>query len=87
MSVTEQQQVMVRIDDSKPVYVGERAIEAIREDAKRELKDALDSAAEGFAAGDPTDIESMKEVEFAVARASQAVSALVCLAPIPDEDA
>lgn len=82
----DQQEVRVKVEDARQIYVGPSAIEAIRGDANRQADEHLRAAVELWDDLDVSDLEAVKEVQFKLGMAQDAISALVYLAPVPEDD-
>jgi hypothetical protein len=82
----EQQEVRVTVEDGRAIYIRGEAIEAIRGEANRQADMHLRSAVELWDECDVTDLDQLKDVRFKLGMAQDAISALVGLAPIPDDE-
>lgn len=79
--------VRVRIEDTANIYVGEKAREAMQDDARRQLHTGIYEAQAAYEATgfDQTDLETLRGVVWPLTRALDAVKALQALAPLPPD--
>lgn len=85
MEAVDQQEIRVKVEDAREIYVGPAAIEAIRAEANRQADTHLRAAIELWDDCDVEDLEEVKQVAFKLSMAQDAISALLHLAPVPDE--
>lgn len=87
MNATDSYDVLVRIEDSASIYVGEQARAAMEADALRQLHEGIYDAVKLYEAEfDPSDIKQVGEIVWPLKKALDAAKALQALAPLPPDD-
>lgn len=86
--VVEGHEVSVQIEEyGRPLMVRQEAIEILRGEGNRQADEWLRAAVEAWEDCDVSDFDDIKDVQFKLGCAADAVSALVALAPVvTDED-
>lgn len=84
VAAAEEEMARVQIADAAAIYVGQAAVDALREDARQQLADALADAGGMWEAVDLLNLDALKILRSRVDAAGRALEALVQLAPVPD---
>ena len=76
----------VKIEDARPIHVGKAAVDALREDIRAQLGDAIGDAAALWPEVDVQSLDDLQPLQYRLIAASVAVEALIHLTPVPDID-
>lgn len=85
MNEIETRDVRVKIEEAQTIYIGQEAVDVLRDDAHRQLHETLTDIGELWNGdSDVEDVDHLKTLEYRLSIAGNCVSALIWLAPLED---